>query len=223
MVRVVAYSLTGTPLPEGASGVVVLLDFTVAGGATVHESCTLHPHDIVLSDENGPTPIEPVAEADGTFTVIPPVHHFAVQVIPAPPEPQGGDMTDPLAFTVHVEARDDANALVPSYGETAALASSVGTPSVTSLPFSSGVWEGPVSIATSLDPDCTLTVTDSWLGVSGTSPVFPLRGKGDVDGSGSVNVLDVIRTVNLALGKSVPAFPRYAYQFWAAEGTAITW
>ena len=183
----------------------------------MHESCTLHPHEIVLSDENG-LPIEPVGSTDGTFSVIPPVHHFAVQVSPAPPEPQGGDMTDPLAFTVHVEARDDANALVTSYDETAALAASVGTTSPSSLPFSGGVWEGQVTIAASLDPDCTLTVTDAGLPVStGTSAVFPLRGKGDVDGGGSVNVLDVIRTVNLALSKPVPALPRYAYQFWAAD------
>ena len=102
VVRVVAYSSTGTPLPEGASGVVALLDFTVASGASsVHESWA-GTHEIVLSDENG-LPIEPVGSTDGTFTVIPPVHHFVVQVIPAPPEPQGGDITDPLAFTVHVE------------------------------------------------------------------------------------------------------------------------
>ncbi len=87
-------------------------------------------------------------------------------------------MTDPLAFTVHVEARDDANALVPSYDETAALASSVGTPSVTSLPFSGGVWEGPVTIAASLDPDCTLTVTDSWLVVFGDQPGLRAAGQG---------------------------------------------
>ena len=93
---------------------------------------------------------------------------------------------------------------------------------MTILPFSGGVWEGPVSIATSLDPDCTLTVTDSWLGVSGTSPVFALRGKGDVDGSGSVNVLDVIRTVNLALSKSVPASRATPISSGRGTGTAIT-
>ena len=220
-VRIITYSPTATPLPPG-SAIVAELDFTVDPAATVGEHCALHPHDIILSDEWG-LPIEPIAGADGTFTVIPPVHHFHVTVIPAPPEPQGGDLvvpeenSRPLPFVVRAEARDEYDAPVASYNGTATLTANVGTADPGSLAFSGGVWEGPVVIYADLDPDCTLTVEDLDIPASGTSEVFSLRGKGDVDGSGAVNVLDVIRVVRIALEIGVPGFPRYEFQFWAAD------
>jgi len=224
-VRIITYSPTATPLPPG-SAIVAELDFTVDPAATVGEHCALHPHDIILSDEWG-LPIEPIAGADGTFTVIPPVHHFHVTVIPAPPEPQGGDLvvpeenSRPLPFVVRAEARDEYDAPVASYNGTATLTANVGTADPGSLAFSGGVWEGPVVIYADLDPDCTLTVEDLDIPASGTSEVFSLRGKGDVDGSGAVNVLDVIRVVRIALEIGVPGFPRYEFQFWAADMPAL--
>jgi hypothetical protein len=216
--RIVAYSPTATELTPGASGVVIELDFGVDPAATVGEHCALHPHDIILSDEMG-LPIEPIAGADGTFTVIPPVHHFHVTVIPAPPEPQGGDLLWPLPFLVHVEARDEYDALVPTYNGTANLTASCCQVEPTSITFTNGVWEGPATLLCDLDPDCTLTVEDSGLPgpPSGSSPIFPVRGKGDVNGDGVVNVLDVIRCVNNALDRPPITPPREEYQRWAKD------
>jgi thermitase len=149
--------------------------------------------------------------------VQPQVDHFAVQVTPAPPEPQGGDLADPLPFVVRVEARDAGDALVSSYNGTATLAASVGTTAPGSLPFAGGVWEGEVTILADLDPDCTLTVEDLGIPASGTGAVFALRGKGDVNADGAVNVLDVMKCVNLALGNPPAAPPRAGYQLWAAD------
>ena len=148
---------------------------------------------------------------------VPSMHHFAVQVIPAPPAPQGGDLADPLPFLVHIEARDASDALLSSYGGTAALTASAGTASPSAVPFAGGVWEGEVTILADLDPDCTLTVEDLGIPASGTSAVFALRGKGDVNADGAVNVLDVMKCVNLALGNPAVEPPRQEYQLWAAD------
>jgi hypothetical protein len=216
VVRIVAYSPTAAELPPGTSGVIAELDFGVDPAASVGETCTLHPQDIILADGAG-QPIEPVQGTDGAFTVIPAVDHFAVQVIPAPPEPQGGDLIAPLPFTVRVEARDAGDALVPSYNGTATLSASVGTADPSGITFVSGVWEGTAVIYADLDPDCALTVEDPGVPASGTSNVFALRGKGDPTSDGAVNVLDVMRTVNLVLGNPVPQPPRYEFQYWAAN------
>lgn len=152
------------------------------------------------------------------------VHHYVLDVIPASPEPQGGDLvepvehSDPLPFLVRVEARDAAHALVPSYSGMASLTSSVGSAVPGSITFTDGVWEGQVTILGDLDPPCYLTVTEQANpSVTGTSATFDLRGKGDPTNDGAVNVFDVLRTVNIALGRVPSEPPRFEFQFWAAD------
>jgi hypothetical protein len=213
-VRILAYSPSVTPLPPGSSGVIAELDFAVSYGAQVDEQCALHPHSILVSDEMG-LPISPVSGADGTFTVIPPVDHFNIQIIPPPPEPQGGDMIEPLPFSIYVEARDEYESLVTSYNGTPTLTSSVGTADPAILEFVNGVCASSAVIYADLDPTCVLMVGDVL--ASGTSAEFQLCGKGDVDGNGQVNVFDVIRAVRIALALPVVESPREEFRRWAAD------
>lgn len=215
--RIVAYSPAATPLPSGPL-VIAEINFTADWGASPGEHCALHPHDIILSDPMG-FEIQPVAGADGTFTVIPPVDHFCAWVIPGPPEPQGGDLICPLPFTLRVEAHDENHWVVGSYNGQADLTACCGIDPA-SITFSSGVWEGPAALLCDLDPDCVITVQDASdppLPVWGSTEVFTVRGKGDPTGDGEVNVLDVIRTVRIALELSIPEPPRYEFQWWAGD------
>jgi len=196
------------------------VDFAADPGAIPYTSCVLHPAAIYLSNSAG-DPI-PVSGADGVFTIRPPVDHFTF--VPPVPTPQGGDLTnpvensDPLPFLVRVEARDVSDVLVPSYSGTATLTSSVGTPQPSEITFTNGVWEGNVTILADLDPECYLTVTDqSDPSITDNSNMFNLRGKGDPTDDGAVNVLDVLRVVNIVLGRAVPEPPRFEFQFWAAD------
>ncbi len=213
--RVIAYSPSVTPLPAGSNGVIAKLDFEANAAAQVDDHCALHPHSILVSDEMG-QPISPVSGADGVFTVIPPVDHFNIQLIPAPPEPQGGDMLDPLPFTVYVEARDEFESLVTTYNGSPWLSSCVGNADPSTIEFINGVWTGSVKIYAALDPTSILVVCDAGYGV-GVSDEFQLCAKGDVDGNGQVNVFDVIIAVRIALELPISAFPREEYQRWAAN------
>ena len=57
---------------------------------------------------------------------------------------------------------------------------------------------------------------------TGTSNTFTGVAKGDLDASGSVNVLDVTRTTRLALGQPVAVPPPAGFQFWAEpDGTLV--
>ncbi len=213
--RIIAYSPTVTPLPAGSNGVIAELDFEVSAAAQVDDHCALHPHSILVSDEMG-LPISPVSGADGVFTVIPPVDHFNIQLIPAPPEPQGGDSIEPLPFSVYVEARDEYESLVTTYNGSPWLSACVGTADPSIIEFVNGVWTGSVKIYADIDPACILVVCDAGYGGS-ASEEFQLCAKGDVDGSGEVNVFDVIRAVRIALDLAVTEPPREEFRRWAAN------
>jgi len=172
-----------------------------------------HTLRVAGSDED-----ENEASAEITVYTAGVADHFAVQVIPAPPEPQGGDLSAPLPFVVRVEARDSEDALVAGYDGTADLASSIGAATPAAITFTDGVWEGPVTIAGDTPAPCYLTVTDhADPAISGQSLALDLRCKGDPTGDGAVNIFDVLRTVNIALGNTIPQPPRYAFQFWAGD------
>jgi hypothetical protein len=196
--------------------VVIEIDFQVIDwSAWVRESCRLLPHDGVLTDGAG-DPIQPVGGKEGTFTVASGAEHLHPYLLPPPPEPQGGDMAQPLVFSVRVEAHDAAHNLVTTYNGPAALSSSTGTIWPPEVVLWGGVWQGPAAIYADLDPPTTISATD---GVTAPFPsnTFMLCGKGDPTGDGEVNIFDVIRTVNITLAKPVPDFPRYEFQFWAAD------
>jgi len=210
---VLGYSSTDTALPPG-SGAIAQVIFAVDPGAVVGTVTILHPELIWLSNRTGDS--LPVGGADGSLEVGA-IHHFAVSVSPAPPEPQGGDLTDPLPFSLHVEARSVADTLVTSYNGLASLTASVGEVQPDTIRFVGGVFEGDVSILLDFDPTCTLIVAESFFGASGASNEFALLGKADPTGDGATNVLDVVRTVNIALERAIPEPPRYAFQFWSAN------
>jgi len=107
--------------------------------------------------------------------------------------------------------------VVSDYAGTAALTSSVGSAAPSNISFGGGVWEGSVAIAAETGSNCTLSAQDSTIPASGTSDAFALRLKGDADGGGTVNVLDVVRSVNLALGDGCSEPPRCEFQLWAAD------
>jgi len=211
---VLGFSNTDTELPPG-SGAIVQVLFQVDPGAVVGTVTPLYPELIWLSNRTGGA--IPVGGADGSLEVGAVDHLEPPLVFPAPPEPQGGDLLDPLPFLVRVEAHHADCSLVTAYNGLAALTISEGAVRPRDIRFVGGVWEGPVEALLDLDPDCTVTVTDAILGVSRTSGPFPVRGKGDVNGDGVVNVLDVVRACNIALERSSIEPPRYEYQFWAAD------
>jgi Tol biopolymer transport system component len=222
--RVITYSPANEELPSG-SGPVLELDFLVDPGAVIGDIYTLHPRDILLSDRFG----ELIGRAGGeegrllvVGTVVPPDHlHF--EPIPSP---QGADTTYPLSFPVRIEARYDSGALVPTYNGAADLDASFGLvlaePAGVTVPatvtFSRGVWEGHVSILADEDSPCSLTATDQTdPEVTGESNSFAVRLKGDPTDDGEVNVLDVLRTVSITLGREIPQPPRLEFQGWAAD------
>jgi len=55
------------------------------------------------------------------------------------------------------------------------------------------------------------------LPASGISEEFDVLGKGDPTGDAATNVLDVVRTVNIALARPIPEPPRYEFQFWSGN------
>jgi hypothetical protein len=159
------------------------------------------------------------SQPDATTTVAG-VHHFHFGSIA---DPVGADLVHPLPFSLGVEAHDPDHSVVTTYGGTASLTSSTGTAQPTSLAFTSGAATTNASVLfgsqTAVNENgVTLTCADGAL--TGQSSPFNLRGKGDPTGDGAVNVFDVLRCVNIALGKvppDVPEPPRFAFQFWASD------
>jgi len=174
-----------------------------------------HTVEVKARDTSGNESLAPYPS--DTITVQSTVDHFAVSISPAPPEPQGADATHPLAFTLQAQARTAGDTLASGYAGTPTLSASAGTVSPTSLTFSGGNYSGSVTMAATAAGDVVLTVTDAGLAASGSSASIPLRLKGDANGDAIVNVLDVLRTVNLALGATVSTPPRLEFQTWAAN------
>jgi len=131
---------------------------------------------------------------------------------------QGGEVGHPLAFTLRVEGRDPFGNLATGYAGTVALSVPEGwTISPTSVTCAAGVWQGAVTVSGPPTASLQVSAADSWWGAGGSSTSFRLAGKGDVNGDGSINVLDVMRTVNQSLGYTPSTPPRVEFQQWAAE------
>ena len=208
--RVMAYSPDMSELPSG-SGTLLELDFQIDAAAT-GERYPLQPISVILSDSFAER-LEPVDAAAGEAAVLPSGYVFSLVETP-----QGGDLDSPLPFLVHIEAQNGAGGVMTGYTGTADLVSDVGTVVPATITFTGGVWEGDVVILAGLDPETYLQATDrDYPVVTGTSNTFNLRGKGDPTDDGAVNVLDVVRTVNLALRAPVTEPPRKAFQDWAAD------
>jgi len=209
--RILAYDPASQELPAG-SGPVLELDFEVDAAAQSGQPYVLHPFNLLLTDGLGSL-LEPTLGQDGSITILP--SRFVFETIGTP---QGGDLACPLPFLVHVEARTEGGALDTGYNGTADLSASCCTASPSSISFVNGVWEGSVTLLCDLDPECYLTATDQgFAGLTGDSNTFDVRGKGDATGDGAVDVYDVLRTVNLVLGRTVPQPPSLEFQTWAAD------
>jgi hypothetical protein len=212
---------------------VLELDFLLDPGAVIGDIYTLHPHpwEILLADRLGEL-IKRVDGEDGRVAVVGTVvrpDQFHFEHIPSP---QGADTTCPLPFPVRIEARYADGSLAPTYNGTADLApesrlvlasvAGVTVPPTTILPaeitFYRGVWEGPVGLLGDQGSPSILTVTDqAHARLTGDSNSFTVRVKGDPTDDGEVDVLDVLRTVSIALGREVPTPPPLAFQSWAGD------
>ena len=105
-VHIHAYSPTNT-MAAGEAGALVEVDFTVDAAAAGGESCTLHPQNIVVSDDLG-APLPDVSGADGSFTVLP---------TPIPPvvASAGPDQAIALGGSVGIGGSPSASSGVPPY------------------------------------------------------------------------------------------------------------
>ena len=131
---------------------------------------------------------------------------------------QGTDDTDPLPFTLRLECRSPLGELAAGYQGTAALSVPAGltvTPAAVTL--TDGVWSGEVRVSGPPQESASIGIWDSYWQASGTSTSFRLAGKADVNADGAVNVLDVVRAVNLALGRAASEPPASSFQAWAAD------
>ena len=204
-IRVIAYNQQAQPLGPG-SGTIVECTFTVSSSAARGQTSPLDIQDPVLSDTYGNS--IPVAGVDGSVQVIA-VHHFAFDPISSP---QGGDATHPLPFAVTIRALDQNGEVVIPYGGTAALSDLTGSVQPTSVgPFVNGLWTGDVTIGASRQAD-VLHVSEPE-GAAGDSNPFDVIQKADANADFAINVLDVMKTVNIILGNLTPP----AWQYWAAD------
>jgi hypothetical protein len=219
-VHISGHATSGLFAPDGE---VARVTFKVDPNVPLGTECCVWASGIKLIDQSR-AEIHPVGDVIGKFSALPMVDHFAVQVIPGAPEPQGTcplflgqPHPIPLPFTLHVEARDEEDQLQTYYGGNATLTTSVGLCKPQNLNFPNGVWEGPLSIFYDKPASAALTASDVTLPASGASPSFDLRTKGDVNGDTLVDHKDYSSAAKLAIGKPVSAPPRLDFQQWAAE------
>jgi penicillin amidase len=152
------------------------------------------------------------------FQFIPPetvAHHFAFDAI----DPvQGGDANHPLPFAARIECRTFDDALASGYQGQAELSVPAGlTVDPPVVTFVDGVWSGELRIYGGPADDVAITSSDDYWQASGAGGSFRVAQKGDVNGDAAVNVLDVMKCVNLALGNPVSEPPRTEFQTWAAD------
>jgi Tol biopolymer transport system component len=201
-IRVLAYHNQAQPLGPGG-GTIAECAFTVSASATRGQTSPLDIQNPVLSDEDGGS--IPVVGIDGVFTVIA-AHHFVFETIPSP---QHGDAATPLPFTVTVWAKDENGNLASYYNDSAILSDLTatldldpGTSGITeaTAPFVGGIYSGSAVVRQPIQVDRITAVDALDPTATGVSNDFAVIGEGDPTGDGQTNVLDVVRTVNIALG-----------------------
>lgn len=143
--------------------------------------------------------------------------HLVVSVLGAAGEPQGADLDHPLPFAIQVLAVDAAGDPLTGLAGSVTLSSGQAAISPSTMALSAGAATGPITAAADAAGDCTISAA---LGSVTGDLTVPLRLKCDVNADTAVNVLDVMRAVNLALSKTPPTPPRVEFQLWAADPTA---
>jgi len=206
--QAIVYNSLATPVYGGA-GPIMYVNFTVNPAAAHGASCPLDLRTVVLSDAAG-NPLALDAVWDGLFTVQT-VHHFAFDTISSP---QTADATNPLPFPVRIRALDEFDQLCPAYAGSANLSDLLVGPLDGAVSFSAGEWTGDIALYASegMAGD-VITASDPLTGATGQSDPFDVIAKGSVNGDQEINVLDVMKTVNIILGHITPP----AWQFWAAD------
>jgi hypothetical protein len=205
---------------------VALVEFDISASAPFGPTAAFRPGNCVLSDPNGvqiacnpcPQPGQVVVRPAASFR-FGPVN-----------SPVGVDQFDPLPFPASVQALTFSNTLATGYNGTAGMSVGplcAGTLQPASLAFSSGFGNGAFTIGCCLNPLLPMTrtflslqATDSSINISGSSAPFDGVAKADVNADNAINVLDVVRAINLALNLPVsgpPVAPPISFQKWAAN------
>jgi len=202
------YNDLGTPVYGYRTAPIAYLHLQVAPGAPEGSGCALDFASVLLADGLGePLPVDSVW--DGWFTTAL-LDHFAFDPIASP---QGADLTNPLPIAVRVRAISQLGEVCSQYQGTVALSDllvgDLGTVSLVN-----GEWSGQVALqSASGRAGDVLSAVDASMGVSGSSNSFDVIVKGSVNGDQAINVLDVMKTVNIILGNLQPA----PWQAWAAD------
>ena len=192
--RVVAYNSQSQPLPAGAHGEIVQAWFTVNPAAAPRSAALLDLEGVVLSDHEGVA--MPSAAWDGAVRIARAAEWFEFDSIASP---QCGDPIHPLPLTIFIRAKDEYGEPATLYNGSANLTDLTGTIQPTPVSFSGGVCAVDVQILQPIASD-QITATDVLdAAVTGVSNTFQVLGRGDPTGDGQTNVLDVVRTVNIAL------------------------
>jgi TolB protein len=205
--QAIVYNSLATPV-YGGSGPIMYVNFLVNPAAANGASCALDLRNVILADASGNAlPIDAVW--DGLFTVSA-LHHFAFDTIPSP---QGADPVNPLPFPVHIRALDESDQLCIAYNGLVDLSDLLVGPLGT-VAFLGGEWAGDIALYASEGRlGDVITATDPLIGAAGQSNPFNVTVKGSANGDQEVNVLDIMKTVNIILGYITPA----PWQFWAAD------
>jgi beta propeller repeat protein len=212
--RVAAYSTSATGTRGGLE--IAYVHLTVSAEAQANTHLPLYASNIEVVDGQGEKLFTGLIP--GEVAIVPQIDHFAVTLIPAPPEPQGADPNLPLPFTLHVEAQNANNEIETLYNGTAGLLCEGLRLSRYQLDLADGVWEGDFAIKDILSlSNAELLVKDLASGTTSSSPAFNIRTKYDVNGDDNVTIADVIKAISILLKRPLSAFPRAEYQNWAAD------
>ena len=201
--RCLAYNTASVPLPAGAHGEMVRLSLALSPLSVPDQMSILQLDGVILAGRLGNA--IPSLATGGLVRVARAAEWFEFAPIATP---QAVDSF----FDVFLEARDEYGDPGTLYTGTVNLTDLTGTLLPTTATFGGGGGSGGISVkvgqAHAAD---TITATDSLdAAVHGTSNAFQVLAKGDVNGDGTVNVLDVVRTVAIALGTVTPTPGEFA-------------
>jgi len=198
---VLAYA--ADPGTDSVSGALHLFDLGVTNdpGAQPSDTQLLAFDELLLADDWG-DPIDRIA-LNGGVTTIP----FAGIEVSQTTGPVGADLDCPMLFPVTVTATDrngdvmtDCNLAVElggyHMGQGDVLMLDPVTPS--SVMLVNGTWSGDVALA---EPRCAMQLLAHWEDIGGYSNVFTAISKGDINADCVVDIYDVIKTANMAIGR----------------------
>ncbi len=171
-----------------------------------------------LSDDWG-DPIDIAAIPGGIG--LKPFSYLAVS--PVPPIVTG-DAGNPEPFDLTIEARGDGDELLSTFEDEVFLYVQQMTNdgfgsypmlhawvTPTSVALTGGRWTGSVTMYEPMEPGaCIVAKLRDW---GGYSNEFHAVGKGDVGGDGSINIFDVVKIANIAIGRGTWE----PWQLWAAD------